>query len=70
MSKWEPVEGRGGDARYVRRDNSGRFEESDDPGRRLSQSSKKTMARSAKTGRVDRALKRASERTGAFNKKY
>ena len=44
----------GTDKRYVRRDEKGRFEESDDVGRSLSQDVKKTARTKVKAGQGDR----------------
>jgi hypothetical protein len=44
----------GTDKRYVRRDENGRFDESDDVGRSLSQDRKQQAATKAKPGQGDR----------------
>jgi hypothetical protein len=44
----------GTDKRYVRRDEQGRFEESDDVGRSLSQDVKKSAKTKVKSGQGDR----------------
>ena len=44
----------GSDKRYVRRDQTGRFKESDDVGRSLSQDRKKQAKRPAKRGQGDK----------------
>lgn len=44
----------GTDKRYVRRDEQGRFEESDDVGRSLSQDVKKSAKKKVKSGQGDR----------------
>ena len=44
----------GTDKRYVRRDEKGRFEESDDVGRSLSQDVKKNAKTTVKSGQGDR----------------
>jgi len=44
----------GTDKRYVRRDEKGRFEESDDVGRSLSQDVKKHAKKTVKSGQGDR----------------
>jgi hypothetical protein len=44
----------GTDKRYVRRDEKGRFEESDDVGRSLSQDVKKSAKTTVKSGQGDR----------------
>jgi hypothetical protein len=67
--KREFMEPRRGDKRYVRRDSEGRFKESEDVSRTVASAGSKTLPRSAKTRRVERALSSASERTGAFRKK-
>ncbi len=43
-----------GDKRYVRRDEQGRFEESDDAGRSLSQDVKKAASTKVKSGQGDK----------------
>lgn len=58
-----------GDKRYVRRDDTGKFMERD-AGRTSVAGNPPKVRRSAKTGRVERALSSASKRTGAFEKKY
>ena len=44
----------GSDKRYVRRDSEGKFNESDDVGRSLSQDQKRTAKKSVKSGEGDR----------------
>jgi hypothetical protein len=44
----------GRDKRYVRRDNEGKFNESDDQGRSLSQDRKKKAKRKVKSGQGDK----------------
>lgn len=53
-----------GDKRYVRRDEAGRFTESDDVGRSLSQDRKRTAKNDAKPGHGDRG----DRKTGATKK--
>jgi hypothetical protein len=48
----------GTDKRYVRRDEKGRFKESDDVGRSLSQDIKRTAKTKVKSGQGDRGDKR------------
>jgi hypothetical protein len=44
----------GGDKRFVRRDQEGKFKESDDAGRSLSQDRKKKAKRKVKSGQGDK----------------
>ena len=70
--KRELIEPHSGTRRYVRRDSAGRFLDAEDVSRARSMEvdgSRKKVSRSAKTGRVERAISSASERTGAFKKK-
>jgi hypothetical protein len=53
MSKRELID-TGTDKRYVRRDAKGRFKESDDVGRSLSQDVRKSAKTSVKSGQGDR----------------
>ncbi|MDF2620757.1 MAG: hypothetical protein K0S00_3416 [Xanthobacteraceae bacterium] len=53
MSKRELID-TGTDKRYVRRDEEGRFKESDDVGRSLSQDRKREAKHAAKSGEGDR----------------
>jgi hypothetical protein len=53
----------GRDKRYVRRDEAGRFNESDDVGRSLSQDRKRTAKKSAKPGQGDKGDRKASKRS-------
>ena len=53
-SKRELIEPHKGDKRYVRRDDNGRFKESDDVGRSLSQDVRKDAKHEAKPGQGDR----------------
>ena len=48
----------GSDKRYVRRDDKGRFHESDDVGRSLRQDRKRHAAHASKPGRGDRGDRR------------
>ena len=51
----------GRDKRYVRRDTSGKFDESDDVGRSLSADRKKKAKTSAKPGQGDRGDRKRSK---------
>jgi hypothetical protein len=51
-----------GDKRYVRRDSAGRFNESDDVGRSLSQDRRRKAKTAAKPGQGDRGDRRPSPR--------
>ena len=53
-SKRELIEPKPGDKRFVRRDDQGRFSESDDVGRSLSQDRKRKAKTTAKPGQGDR----------------
>lgn len=53
-SKRELIEPHKGDKRYVRRDDNGRFKESDDVGRSLSHDVRKDAKHEAKPGQGDR----------------
>ena len=52
--KRELIEPHEGDKRYVRRDENGRFEESDDVSRSLSQDQKRKAKTKAKPGQGDK----------------
>ena len=54
MSKRELIEPTPGDKRYVRRDEEGKFKESDDVSRSLSQDVRKKAKGDAKSGQGDR----------------
>ena len=54
MSKRELIEPNSGDKRYVRRDEKGRFAESDDVGRSLSQDRRRHAKNDAGPGQGDR----------------
>ena len=54
MAKRELVEPNPGDKRYVRRDDNGRFEESDDVSRSLSQDVRRDAKHDAQKGQGDR----------------
>jgi hypothetical protein len=54
MSKRELIEPHDGDKRYVRRDENGRFGESDDVGRSLTQDRRTPAKTVAKKGQGDR----------------
>ncbi|GAB2521795.1 hypothetical protein [Lysobacter humi (ex Lee et al. 2017)] len=58
MSKRELIEPNPGDKRYVRRDEKGRFKESDDVSRSLSQDQKRQAKASAGPGQGDRGDRR------------
>jgi hypothetical protein len=53
-SKRELIEPNKGDKRYVRRDENGRFKESDDVGRSLTQDRRQHAQTKSKTGQGDR----------------
>jgi hypothetical protein len=57
--KRELIEPHKGDKRYVRRDGSGRFSESDDVGKSLAQDVKKHAKTAAKKGQGDRGDRKA-----------
>ena len=59
-SKRELIEPRKGDKRYVRRDDKGRFEESDDVGRSLSADRRKRAKTVSKSGQGDRGDRRGA----------
>ena len=54
MSKRELIEPNKGDKRYVRRDDQGRFKESDDVGRSLAADQRTRARNEAKPGQGDR----------------
>ena len=54
MSKRELIEPHKGDKRYVRRDEKGRFNESDDVGRSLAQDQRQHAKTESKPGQGDR----------------
>ena len=54
MSKRELITPHEGDSRYVRRDDQGRFKESDDVGRSLKQDRAKKAETTVKSGQGDR----------------
>ncbi len=54
MSKRELIEPHPGDKRYVRRDEAGKFKESDDVGRSLSQDRRRKAKSAAKPGQGDK----------------
>lgn len=60
MSKRELIEPNPGDKRYVRRDSKGRFAESDDVGRSLSQDRKREAQHDAGPGQGDRGDRQRS----------
>ncbi|MBX3576594.1 MAG: hypothetical protein KF723_05255 [Rhizobiaceae bacterium] len=57
--KRELIEPHPGDKRYVRRDDQGRFSESDDVGRSLAQDQKRKAQTEVKPGHGDRGDRRA-----------
>jgi hypothetical protein len=59
MSKRELID-TGTDKRYVRRDEEGKFRESDDVGRSLSQDKKQHAKTATKSGQGDRGDRKAS----------
>ena len=56
--KRELIEPHAGDKRYVRRDDKGRFKESDDVGRSLAQDVRKHARTEVKSGQGDRGDRR------------
>lgn len=60
MSKRELIEPNPGDKRFVRRDSKGRFTESDDVGRSLSQDRKRHSTNDAGPGQGDRGDRQRS----------
>ena len=61
-SKRELIEPHPGDKRYVRRDDQGRFKESDDVSRSLSQDQRRKASTPAKPGQGDKGDRNASKR--------
>jgi hypothetical protein len=59
-SKRELVEPHDGDKRFVRRDSEGRFNESDDVGRSLSQDRKKNAKNASSPGQGDKGDRKSS----------
>ena len=59
-SKRELIEPHPGDKRYVRRDEQGRFKESDDVSRSLSQDQKRQAKTVSKPGQGDRGDRKSS----------
>jgi len=59
-SKRELIEPHKGDKRYVRRDDKGRFDESDDVGRSLSADRRKRAKTISKPGQGDRGDRRGT----------
>ena len=59
MGKRELVEPNPGDKRYVRRDDQGRFDESDDVSRSLAQDVRREAENSAPKGQGDRGDRKA-----------
>ena len=62
-SKRELIEPQEGDKRFVRRDAKGRFNESDDTGRSLSQDRKRSAKNSARSGQGDKGDRNAGSRS-------
>jgi len=62
-SKRELIEPREGDKRFVRRDEKGKFSESDDVGRSLSQDRKQSASRSVPSGQGDKGDRASSSRS-------
>jgi len=62
-SKRELIEPREGDKRFVRRDAQGRFDESDDAGRSLSQDRKRSAKTTARPGQGDKGDRNAGSRS-------
>ncbi|HKR09708.1 MAG TPA: hypothetical protein VJS39_10995 [Gemmatimonadaceae bacterium] len=61
-AKRELIEPREGDKRFVRRDASGKFNESDDVGRSLSQDRKRSASKASKPGQGDKGDRNAGSR--------
>ena len=61
-SKRELIEPHPGDKRYVRRDEGGRFKESDDVSRSLSQDQRRKAKTPAKPGQGDKGDRKASKK--------
>jgi hypothetical protein len=59
MSKRELIEPNPGDKRYVRRDDEGRFKESDDVGRASAQDQKRQATTASTPGQGDRGDRRS-----------
>ena len=62
MSKRELIEPHPGDKRYVRRDDQGRFSESDDVSRSLSQDQRRSAKTVAKPGQGDKGDRHSSKK--------
>ena len=62
-SKRELIEPRQGDKRFVRRDEQGRFNESDDVGRSLSQDRKRSAKSGSEPGQGDKGDRKTSSRS-------
>jgi hypothetical protein len=60
--KRELIEPHPGDKRYVRRDDQGRFKESDDVSRSLSQDQRRKASTASKPGQGDKGDRNASKR--------
>lgn len=60
MSKRELIEPHKGDKRYVRRDAEGKFKESDDVSRSLSQDVRKDAKNESKSGHGDRGDRKSN----------
>jgi hypothetical protein len=62
--KRELIEPNEGDKRFVRRDEEGKFKESDDVGRSLSQDRKQSAENESEPGQGDRGDRKASDSEG------
>jgi hypothetical protein len=62
--KRELIEPNPGDKRFVRRDEEGKFKESDDVGRSLSQDRKRSAENESESGQGDRGDRKASGSEG------
>ena len=65
----ELIEPNEGDKRYVRRDEEGKFKESDDVGRSLSQDQKRDAKTESEPGQGDRGDRKASD-TGSGDNSF
>jgi hypothetical protein len=64
----ELIEPNPGDKRFVRRDEEGKFKESDDVGRSLSQDQKKDAQTESKPGQGDKGDRNISDSGGSSSK--
>jgi hypothetical protein len=62
-AKRELIEPHQGDKRFVRRDASGKFNESDDVGRSLSQDRKRSASKTSRSGQGDKGDRNAGSRS-------